>query len=86
LKSDGKLKNGSFVIPPPTIRGPHDLQPHPLALGGHEESEDEPVSIGAVSYWGAPGAEVLDSLGGHEESEDEPGSIGACILLGGSWS
>ena len=57
LKFDGNPKNESFVIPPPTITDPHDLQPQPLDLGVHEESEDEPgVDEGAPS-----GAEVLDS-------------------------
>jgi hypothetical protein len=41
LKSDGNPKNESFVIPPATITGPHDLQPQSLDLGVHEESEDD---------------------------------------------
>ena len=39
LKFDGNPKNESFVIPPPTITGPHDLQPQTLDLGVYEESE-----------------------------------------------
>jgi hypothetical protein len=53
---NGKPKNESFVIPPATITGPHDLQPQPLDLGVHEELEDEPGV-----YEGPPRAEVLDS-------------------------
>jgi hypothetical protein len=63
----------SFVIPP-TITGPHDLQPQPLDVGVHEESEDEP----AVDE-GAPSAEVLDSnYDVHEDNEipfEIPGRI-----------
>ena len=39
LNFDGKPKNEIFVIPPPTITGPHDFQPDSLNLGIHEESE-----------------------------------------------
>ena len=41
LKFDGNPKNESFVIPPATIAGPHDLQPQTIDLGVHEESENE---------------------------------------------
>ena len=41
LKLNGKPKNESFGFPPPTITVPHDLQPQPLDLGVHEESEVE---------------------------------------------
>ena len=51
-----KHKDESFVIPPPTITGPHDLQQELLDLGVPEESESEP----AVDE-GVPEAEVLDS-------------------------
>ena len=45
-----RASSQSFVIPPPTFTGPHDLQSHPLDLGVHEESEDEPgVDEGALS-------------------------------------
>ena len=56
VEIDGNPKNESFVNPPPTITGPHDLQPRTLALGVHEELEDEPEV-----YEGAHRAEVLDS-------------------------
>jgi hypothetical protein len=45
ITADGSgdyLFKKSFVIPPPTFTGPHDLQPQPLDLGVHEELEDEP--------------------------------------------
>ena len=62
---DGKPKNESFVIPLPTITGPHDLKPEPLDFGVHEESEDEP----GVDE-GAPGVEVLDSSDDMDEDNE----------------
>ena len=70
LKFDGNPKNESFVIPPPTITDPHDLQPQPLDLGVHEESEDEPGV-----YEVAPGAEVLDSNDDMDEDNEIPFEI-----------
>ena len=45
MKLNGKPKNESFGFPPPTITVPHDLQPQPLDLGVHEESEDDDPGI-----------------------------------------
>jgi hypothetical protein len=42
LKLDRSPKNESLDTPPLTITGPHDVQPQPLDVGVHEESEDEP--------------------------------------------
>ena len=75
-KIDGNPKNESFGIPPPTITVPHDLQPQPLDLGVHEESEDEP----GVDE-GAPGAEVLDSNDGTNEDNEIPLEIPEDILV-----
>jgi len=33
LKFDGKTKNESLVIPPPSVTGPHDLKRESLDLG-----------------------------------------------------
>jgi len=69
LKFDGTPKNESFVVPPPTITGQHDLQPESLNLGVHEESEDEPgVDEGRVLL-------VLDSNDDMNEDNEIPFEI-----------
>ena len=52
------------------ITAPHDLQPQPLDLGVHEESEDEH----RVDE-GAPGAEVLDANDDMDEDNEIPFEI-----------
>ena len=79
LKSNGNPKNESFVIPPATITGPHDLQPQSLDLGVCEEWEDDPgVDEGPPS-----GAEVLDSNDDMDEDNEIPFEIDT---KGNKWS
>jgi hypothetical protein len=62
LKLDGSPKNESLDTTTLNIIGSHDVQPQPLDVGVHEESE----------YEGAPGAEVLDSNDDIDEDNDIP--------------